>query len=390
MQNFTIPGYSIVINTQNLAGGSVQQIQVQALDQASNTMYTNTSATDGTAGFNLEKGTVVLDGYWNNVSVGESTVSITGDASLNFNCKLTTIKVSVENKDGISISLVNLEITYQYTTTLGNTVQTGNYSGQTDTSGVFSLNFALPGIDYSVNASLYGVVFNSGNNTISSLPAAPTYQATIICPSETLTLTTVDSSGAALPNARMEFFEQTSGVFYGAMTDNTGKVSTELTFGQYKVRVYAGNILLNETSINVFSNSQSEIHCNLYNLQVTVKTVDYFGNPIPNVNVILSQPGTETRSGTTKADGTVTFDNMIGGNIQLTAYSPGKENSYVTTSISAEAPTYVPIKLGEFVALGPFLIETTLFATFLLILVAVVVLLLAEIYYRKVRKPRKS
>ncbi len=206
MQNFSIPGYSVVVKTQNLAGGAVPQIVVQALDQASNTMYTNTSGADGMTGFNLEKRDVVLDGFWNNVSVGESTVSITGDATINFNCKLTTLKVTVQNKDGIPISLVNLEISYQYATTIGNTVQTGNYSGQTDTSGVFSLNSALPGIDYSVDASLYGVVFNSGNNTISNLPAAPTYQATILCPSETLTLTTVDSSGAALPNAAHRIF----------------------------------------------------------------------------------------------------------------------------------------------------------------------------------------
>ncbi len=135
------------------------------------------------------------------------------------------------------------------------------------------------------------------------------------------------------------------------MTDNTGRVSTELTFGQYTVRVYAGNILLNETSISVFGNSQSEIYCTLYNLQVTVKIVDYFGNPIPNVNVILSQPGTETESGTTRADGSVTFANMIGGNIQVTAYSPGKESSYVATSVSVGAPTSLPIKMGEFVVL---------------------------------------
>ena len=139
---------------------------------------------------------------------------------------------------------VNLYITYQYVTTKEGTSKTGSTSGQTGLSGIFILNSTLPGISYTINASLYGVVFNSGNNTVVNLPAQPTFQVTILCPSRILTLTILDYNLAAIPNARIELVEQSSGIFYGAVTDDAGtgycgsyiwKVSITSLHGQYLV-----------------------------------------------------------------------------------------------------------------------------------------------------------
>jgi hypothetical protein len=389
-QLFAVPGFSSTIQTKNLAGEPVPQILIQARDQATNNTYSGTSGADGNAILNLEKGAVVLDAFWNNVSVGEIQVSVTGENTYNLACKLTDLKITAQDKDGIPISLVDLNVTYSYVTTIGSQIVTGNYSDQTDLSGTVSLNSTLPGIDYVVRASRYGVVFNVGNDTIDSLPATPTYQAMILVPSRTLTLKTLDYGRAALPNARIELIEQTSGIFYGAVTDNAGAASLQVTIGQYRLRVYSGSILLNETVFNVLGNTQSEIRCDLYNLQVSVKISDYFGQSIPNVNVILSRSGADTKSAVTKADGTVTFDNVIGGNMEITAYPPGNENSYVATGISIDAPTTVPIKMSEYVAVGSFLIGTSLLATLLLVLGAVILFILIEVYRRRVQKSRKS
>jgi hypothetical protein len=195
---------------------------------------------------------------------------------------------------------------------------------------------------------------------------------------------------AAIPNARIELVEQTSGIFYAAVTDNAGTVSVEVTFGKYLLRIFTGNILLNETVIEAFSDTQIEIRCILYNLQVSVVVVDYFGQPIPNVNVMLRGPEQVTRSATTQTDGTATFDNLIGGNMQIIAYLTGRENSYEAVNLQVEAPTAIKIKMGKYVLLGSFLIETSLLATLIIILAAVILFLSIEVYTRKRFKPSKS
>jgi hypothetical protein len=195
---------------------------------------------------------------------------------------------------------------------------------------------------------------------------------------------------AAIPNARIELVEQTSGIFYATVTDNAGIVSVEVTFGKYQLRIFTGNILLNETVVEVFSDTQIEIRCILYNLQLSVVVVDYFGQSIPNVNVMLRGPEQVTRSATTQTDGTATFGNLIGGNMQIIAYLTGREASYEAVNLQVEAPTAIEIKMGKYVLLGSFLIETSLLATLIIILAAVILFLSMEVYTRKRFKPSKS
>jgi hypothetical protein len=389
-QLFTVPGYPIRVRTLNLAGGVVPQIVVEALDQATNTIYNATSQDNGTASLNLERGNHIISAYWNDVKVGEINASITGESSFDLACTLTNVIFNVQNKNGFSMPFVNLYITYQYVTTKEGTSKTGSVSGQTGLSGTFILNSTLPGISYTINASLYGVVFNSGNNTVVNLPAQPTFQVTILCPSRILTLTILDYNLAAIPNARIELVEQSSGIFYGAVTNNAGKVTVEVTFGKYRLRVYTGNILLNETVVEAFSDTQIDIRCILYNLQVSVKVIDYFGQPIDNVNVMLRGQENLTRSAKTKTDGTARFDSVIGGNMQIIAYLTGKEASYEAVNLRLESPTAIQIKMGKYVLLGPFLIETSLLATLIIILAVVIVFLSVEVYRRKRLKPGKS
>ena len=389
-QLFTVPGYPIKIRILNLAGEVVPQILVEALDQATNTLYNGTSGVDGIATVNLEKGNHTIDAFWNDVKVGEISASITGESAYDLTCELTNLKITVQDKNGISIPSVSLYITYQYVTTKEGVSKTGSASGQTDLSGTFSFNSTLPRIGYTINASLYGVVFNTNNNTVSDVPAQPTFQILILCPSRTLTLKILDYHLAAIPNARIELVEQTSGIFYAAVTDNAGIVSVEVTFGKYLLRIFTGNILLNETVVEVFSDTQIEIRCILYNLQLSVVVVDYFGQSIPNVNVMLRGPEQVTRSATTQTDGTATFGNLIGGNMQIIAYLTGREASYEAVNLQVEAPTAIKIKMGKYVLLGSFLIETSLLTTLIIILAAVILFLSMEVYTRKRSKPSKS
>jgi hypothetical protein len=311
-------------------------------------------------------------------------VTVTGENAFDLTCELTNLKITVQNKNGNLIPFVNLDITYQYVTTREGSSKTGHISGQTDLLGTFTFKSILPEISYTINASIYGVVFNIGNNTVSGLPVQPISEVTILCPSKTLTLTILDYNRAAIPNARIELFEVTSGLFHSAVTDTAGTVTLEVTFGKYRLRVYTdNNILLNETVIEVFSDTQSEIRCSLYNIQVSVTVVDYFEQPIPNVNVMLHGPGIETRSDTTQTDGTTTFSNVIGGNMQIIAYPSGMENSYEAVKLQIEKPTTVRIKMDRYILIGPFLIEASVLVTFITVLLAIILFVSIEVYRRK-------
>ncbi len=389
-QIFTVPGYPVKIRTLNLAGETVPQVVVEALDQATNTVYNGTSGSDGIASLNLEKGNHSVSAFWNGVKVGEMNVSITGESSFDLTCELTNLKITVQNENGNLIPFVNLDITYQYVTTKEGSSKTGHATGQTNLSGTFTLNSILPRISYTINASLYGVVFNAGNNTVASLPAQPVSEVVILCPSRTLTLKIIDYNRAAIPNARIELVEVTNGLFNGVTTDAGGAVTLGVTFGKYRLRVYKDDILLNETVIEVFNDMQSEIRCSLYNIQVSVKAVDYFEQPIPNVIVTLHGPGAEARSATTQADGTTTFSNVIGGNMQIIAYPEGMENSYEALNLQVTEPTTIQVKLDKYILIGPFLIEASVLATVIVVLMAIVLFVSIEVYRRKRAKPAES
>lgn len=389
-QLFSVPGYSITINTLNLAGEAVPEIVVEALDQATDEVYDGTSISNGIASLKLEKGDHVVTAFWNGVEVGEMNVSITGASSFDLTCELTNIKITVKNENGNLIPFVNLDITYQYVTTKEGTSKTGSASGETDLSGSFILNSVLPGISYTVNASLYDVVFNTGNKTVSNVPVQPTSEVIIICPSRTLTLTIIDYNMDAVSNARIELVEVTSGLFQGAVADDAGTVTVEVTFGKYRLRVYKDEILLNSTVIEVFSDAQRQIRCSLCNIQVSVMVVDYFNQPIPNMNVVLHGSGIDTRSSMTQANGEATFSGVIGGDMQVIAYPEGAESSYEAVSLRVEEPTTISIRLAKYILLGPFLVESSALATFIVVLLAILLFVSIEVYRRKRGKPANS
>jgi hypothetical protein len=387
---FTVPGYAVQIRTLNLAGEIVPQVLVEALDQATNTLYNGTSGIDGIAHLNLEKGNHTVTAFWNGVKVGEMNVSITGEGSFDITCELIDLKITVQNENGNLIPFVNLDVTYQYVTTKEGSSKTGQATGQTNLTGTFNLKSILPGIGYTINASLYGVVFNVGNNTVSNLPVQPVSEVVIICPSRTLTLKIIDYNRAAIPNARIELVEVTNGLFNGVTTNAGGAVTVQVTFGKYRLRVYKDDILLNETVIQVFNDMQSEIRCSLYNIKVSVKAVDYFKQPIPNVIVTLHGPGSEALSATTQADGITTFSNVIGGNVQIIAYPEGMENSYEAVNMQVTEPTTIQVKLDKYILIGPFLIEASVLATIIVVLMAIVLFVSIEVYRRRRAKPANS
>jgi hypothetical protein len=196
-------------------------------------------------------------------------------------------------------------------------------------------------------------------------------------------LKVVGYNQAPVANSRLELVEMTSGIFYGYTTDSSGNVNAEATFGEYKLRVYVNSILLNETVLEVFGNTQNEIRCSLYNIQISVKVVDYFGQSISNAEVVVNRPGMEKVSATTAATGTATFNSIIGGSMQIVAYPKGMENSYEAVNVQVIAPESIQIEMSNYVLLGSVLIGTSLIVTMIIIASVAILFLLLEILRRK-------
>lgn len=386
-QTFQIPGYPITFYTLNLAGEPVDNILVEARDQATNQLYNSTSYY-GVSIINLEAGNYAVDVYWNQVNVGELSISPTGNSSFNITCRLTNLQVLVQDKNGYVIPYADLVLNYQYLNRTGS-IQTGTASGQTSLAGVYYFNSTLPEADYTISASKYNSVFNSNNNTFSDLPQQPITKVTIICPEKTLTLRTIDSNSAVLSNLRVELIEQSSGISYSGLTNSIGVLELPVTLGQYQVKVYTtDNILLNETTIKVLDVTESQIVCGLYNLRITVKIVDYFGAPVPNVNVKIGSSGMAERLATTQSDGTATFENAVGGDLIITAYISGNENSYIAKNIKVDSPTIVQMSMANYVLIGGLLIGTSMLATLIIVLLAIIVLAVILIYRRRRHKTK--
>jgi hypothetical protein len=377
-QTFSVPGYEIKVQTTNLAGDTVPDLSVQAVDATTNTASNATTDADGFASFKFEKGTVVLTAYWNSINVGSTNITVSGDATFTMRCQLTNLKITVKNSAGLAIPFVNLNIQYNYQGTVS---RTGTAQGQTGPSGSYTLKSALAGATYKVEASIYNQTFNPFNNTFSNLPSQPTVEVVLLCPDEDLTFSILGSSQAPIANARIELVELSSGLFYSTTTDSNGAASAQITFGIYRARIYKDNILVNETTVQAFDSGHKQITCTLYGIQVTVKVVDALGGPISNAQVTLNGP--QKLSDVTKGDGAVTFDNIIGGSMQIIAQAQGAPDIYQAITTTVTQPGTVQLRMDKYIALGSTLIPASLLVTIVIILLAVVGLLLVEILRRK-------
>jgi len=390
IQNVTVPGYPLKVTVTDLSNRPVADVLVDAFDTTTNKTYDATSNVEGNASVNLESGQATLTAYWNGLRVGQTAITVVGEGTFDLKCELGDLKIIIKDQNGLLIPSVNLGISYSYLTTKDNQSRSGSTTGQTDASGTYSLNSTPPGITYSINASVYGVVFNGGNSTVSDLPVQAVSEITIFCPARTLTFNVVDYNGNPISNARFSMLEVTAGIFYGTNTNSDGSVTLRTTLGRYTARVYAGSVLLNETLIDAFTDKQLTIQCALYNLQVNVKIVDYFGQAVPNANVKLVGADGTTQTQMAKPDGTTSFNGVIGGNVQITAYLSEGDDYYEATNVNVASSTTVQVQMGRYVSLGGLIVQTSFLITFMAILLTIVVFLVFELYIRRKTKPKKA
>jgi len=392
-QIFEVPGFRTEILTLNLANQTAPNIFIKAYDQSADVYYNTTSNENGSASFMFERGIYNCEVFFKEVRVGTPpNVTITNKGEqMNFTCALANLNIRVMDAQNVSIPQVSINLTYNYTTNLDEKEnRTGTEFGETNITGTLQLHSLLPNIDYTINASRYGEVFNQNNNTVSNLPAEAYVDIMILCPAKTLHVNVVDASNKSIVNVTVKAQELMGGLHYSETTNINGVAILNCTFGRYFVRFYIGEIQLNETTVDLFHNQSISITCNFYGLTVSVRVTDYFGQPILNANVTLQREGLPPRSNRTKADGVATFSDFIGGNVQIAIYLNDQTQPCIETTASVESSKTIGIKIGKYALIAGILVETSRLATALIIAAAIILVVLIEVYRRKHSRLRKS
>ncbi len=386
-QTFTIIGYTVVVQVTNLAGKGVPGLLVKVNDASTNISSTGVADAEGYVSYKLERGSYTVAAYLDDVVVGSTDVTVTGDGDFVLRCQLTDMKITVKTVEGTFMPFVDLDITFNFQS--GTLQRNGNLSAQTDPSGSFTLASTVVGATYTIDASIYNHVFNVHNDTVTNLPSQGASEVTILCPSQNVSLTVTGYDQHAIPGARIEFVELLTGLFYSTSTDASGQAATPVAFGNYRVRIFKDNSQISQETLQVFKSTQEQIRCTLYGIQLHVSVVDFFGSPIANAKVTLNGPAAASAS--TKTDGVASFENIIGGNMQITAQVTGEPDASQVVNVNVNEPSTVQVKMAKYVLFGGVLVEASTLVTILLILVIAVLFIAVEVvrYRLKVRDANK-
>jgi hypothetical protein len=242
-------------------------------------------------------------------------------------------------------------------------------------------------IDYALNASLDGIVFNT---THLELPVAAWFNISIVVPKMNLQVNVTNASLKPIQNAIVNAINADGGLFYNGTTAANGTVTLRCTIGKYLVQVYKDGIELNETTVNLnVTTLNALITCPLYGLSVSVRVSDYFGRPIPKLTVILQRTG-YNESIISGSNGLATFSNVVGGDMEVAVYSGGQSNQLAVASLYVGNSTTIGITLGNYVELAGMLVGIGQFVTFVILVLCVVFILCLEVYRRIRHRTKKT
>lgn len=376
VQNFTVPGFGVNVTAKNRAGEPVQSVTIRVYEN-SKSVANRTTNTDGMVfpALTLEIGIYNVEAFYRNTKVGQGSLNVTKAESKVFTCNLTNLRITVTDEDGVGIPEVDLYLTRE------------NLTLATHINGTTTAHSLVPSVSYTVNASRYDALFNT--TTIQQLPITAWYDVKIVCPKLNLQMLVVDVKGNLINNASVTVQEMMGGPPFESRTVN-GIASFHITFGSYMTSVTINSVLVNETLIALFKNQNVTINCVLYGISVTIKVVDYFGQPIPNVNVTLHREGLTPQSIKTNASGIAEFNQLIGGKMQASLYLSDGVQPFTVASYTVSSSSTFEIRLDAFVNFAGFLVQTGQLATALVIIAVLVIVVVMEIYLRRRSKPQKT
>jgi len=374
-QGFKVLGYSVNITLLNLAGAPVSSI-ILKITENGESISENIGNENGTVFLELEDGTYLCNATYSDVLIGQQVLTITGELAFTLRCNLTSLKVIVMDEYATKLPEVNIHVI------------PGNQTLTTDINGTAEVGSMLPNVTYTLNVSRYGMLFKT-NQTIQSLPSTTWYNLNITCPTITLNVNVTDAGGRPVNDAAVEAQELLGGRYYLGTTAS-GAVSLNCPFGKYTVMVLINGVTVNETTVSLNETSVNlPIVCNSYGFDVSVRAVDYFGQPIPNVNVTLQR--SEWRdSRIAGGDGLATFGNTFGGDLKVTIRLAGQSEPSVVSSVSVDDSTPIEIKIDRYVLLAGVIVEASQLLAIVIVVIVAVLILSVEVFRRRWRKPKEN
>lgn len=387
IQAFKVPGFSVNVTTQNLAGEPVPRVTLNVTERGK-TAAVVTGDSSGVVPLMLEIGNYTCRATFKYETVGRLSLNITGPTVLSLICNLTNLRLSVVAiKDGAAVGVPEV--------TLFMTPE--NRQLYTDIDGMAVAHSLLPNRTYTLNAYRYNVQFNVTEIPSLLVGGNPQawFNATMTVPVLTMKINATNAEGQPLNGITIKAREHMGGLSYQGTTDVNGTVSLNCALGKYSVTAYdTDGIELNRTAtdlLNLILPVKSvPLSCSLYGLSISVKIVDYFSQPLQNVNITLQREGLPSRSALTQANGTATFYGVTGGDMQATIYLPGQTQAYAVNDFTALESMVVVVKVERYAMLAGSFVEVGQLATALVVLVTVLAILSLEVYRRRRAKAQKT
>ncbi len=393
--SFTVYKFSTQIQTVNLANETLADILVEVYNATTeNRLDSKLTNATAWAVFPLDPGNYSFKAFWKDVEVGVLRGQVIDEnKTLTLKCQLTNVEIVVKDEAGALLPLINVTIMYNRTTR-DNATFPETLSFETNNTGTIKLYNTFTHINYTIETRRYGFVFNT--TFIEELPAQPWYNITITCPMYTMSVNVLDSKGEPLSNVQVNLMEWSSwNSADSGNTDNQGNVNLSATFGRYKVKVYnysavlGHEVVLNETLIDLIEDELSvAIHCRIFNIDLSVKALDYFGQPVPNVMVEIErkfgQEWIKIDNSTTGLDGLASSNNIVGGDYRISIYLGGKLAGIKQLYLDESKQSL--FKIDTYTVIAGYPVETIQLITYVSIVLLVVAFALALTYRRLLRR----
>jgi len=389
-QAFNVSGVMCRIQTKNLANTTVGGVSVEVYkaETPNSTLLSGKSNATGWTVFNLDGGNYTFKAFWKDVEVrllNQTVKEDTNSLNITLQLKLTNIRIIVKDARA-GLPLIDLRFSYNYTTRANKTESAPSVSLKTNMSGTAEVDNVFTNVSYVLEATRYDFPLPGSPWRNDTLPL-PWNNLTIVVPTYTAFIQVFDAKGSPVSGQRIEVYEWSSGTTQPMpdqlnQTDVGGNLTLLLTFGKYRLRAFKDSLLLNETVLNLIENNLNfTFRLSIFRMDVTVWVQDYFGQPIANANVTIERKiGEEyvfAYSRLTGADGSIKFSSVIGGDSRISVYVAGRLAEVKTQFLDANS-NLATFKIGEYIALMGYPIETGLFALFSFILVLAVVLVLVR------------
>jgi hypothetical protein len=385
-QNFTVLGFAFNVTARNLAEETVSGVVVEAFE---NELSVNNQTTDsaGLAVLMVEIGNYTLQAYYDSTKVGESVTpySVTDTVAVDIICNLTNLNVRVfADLNGVETGIPEVAVN----------LTPGDMSLATDITGNAVAHSLLPNIAYSLTSSRYDTPFNATSIAdLLGVNGSPVdvFYVNITCPSFGLRVDAFKADRQPFGSALVEIKELSGGINYAGTTDLNGTVTfPNATFGRYDVGVYSSTGQeLNSTTVDVFQDQNVTVYCNLFGLNISVKVVDYFGQPFADANVTLQGNGSKLVSERTQSNGVATFENLVGDSFSVSVYMSDKGLPTIVKSLTVDGSTTVSIAIDKYVLLAGFPIETSQLAIAIIIVLTLLLILSIEVYRKRRSRSKK-